>query len=961
MPSASLIPAGDPTLLFTSAGMVPFKPFFTGEQIPPSRRLTSCQKSFRTTDIDQVGDHKHLTFFEMLGNFSIGDYLKQDAIRWAWEFLTSTSEGLGLEGDRLYATVLVDDEEAFRHWTEDVGLPSGRIYRYGEQDNWWGPAGREGPCGPCSELHYDYGVEYGCGRPLRAESGNEDDCHPNHDCERFVELWNLVFLQYHQDPQGKRTALPAPSVDTGLGLERAAAIMQGVSNLYETDLLRPLVEKAAQLSGKAYSKDRDTDYALRVVAEHGRAAAFLIADGVVPSNEGRGYVLRRIIRRTIRYGRRLGLEGKFLESVVDVAIERFGQAYLELAANRDFILRGVGLEEERFAQTLRNGEDYLRGFLNEVPRIRSDLDTIPSNPGSYAVVNKAPFILSPLPFLGRWGEHSEFEALGALDARRLLVDRFSLEEYEEFPDLESLLKFQKVQEKRDLIEKRLGAVECALPGSVAFTLYETYGFPLELTIEILKEQGLQINLDEFNRQVESHRERSRAAHVVTGGMEMQTRYENLDVGEVEFVGYQRIKQDSVVTVLLVDGSPVGSVARGQQVEVVLKETPFYPQDGGQVGDAGTITGPNGSITVQDTQSPMASLIVHRGVVAEGEVSLGDPVEAKVDPTRRVDTARNHSGTHLLHGSLRLVLGPHVRQAGSLVAPDRLRFDYTHIRPLSREEMLKIQGLANQKMREDLKVTTHVTTYAQAIQEGALAFFGDKYGERVRVVAMSERDAEHPFSLEVCGGTHVGATGEVGPLFILGDSSIGGGMRRVEAVTGRTAEELFVERSDLLQRLSRRLETPLGDLEGRLENFLAEMGQLRKQMAELERQNLRGEAEELLLRVQQVDGVQVLAARTSATSVEALREMGDWLKAKLSSVVLVLALVQNGNPLLVSMVTPDLVSKGLHAGNTVREVAQVLGGGGGGGPEMAQAGGKRLDKLPEALARVVDIVRREVKP
>ena len=857
MPSSSLIPAGDPTLLFTSAGMVPFKPYFMGETTPPSRRLTSCQKSFRTTDVDEVGDHKHLTFFEMLGNFSIGDYFKKEAIAWAWEFVTLH---LKLPPERLYVTIYLDDEEAFQHWIGDIGVPADRVYRYGDKENWWGPAGKEGPCGPCSEIHYDSGVEKGCGT---------EECHPNHDCERFVELWNLVFMQYYQDAEGGRTPLPSPSIDTGLGLERAAAILQGKTTPYDTDLFRPIVDKVCELTGKTYGEDRDADYAIRVVAEHARAAAFLIADGVVPGNEGRGYVLRRIIRRAIRYGRRLGLEEPFLARVADAAVQRFQQAYQELSANQDFINRVVGLEEERFAQTFERGMAILEDHL-----------------------------ASPLP-------HAQM---------------------------------------------------AGIEGSRVFTLYDTYGFPPELTAEIAREHGLTVDMEGFEQEMEEHRQRNRAAHAFTGSMEMLTTYENLGSDSVEFVGYERLSQESVVTGLLVEDASVAHAAQGQRVDVVLRETPLYAEAGGQVGDAGIITGPDGRVRVEDTQSPVAGLIVHRGVVEEGDISLGDPVEAKVDPDRRLDTARNHSGTHLLHASLRQVLGPHVRQAGSLVAPERLRFDYSHISPLSREELLEIQALANQKVRDNLTVKTQESSFNQAVQEGALAFFGDKYGDVIRVVEMSDGE---PFSLEVCGGTHVNLTGQVGSLFVVGESSIGGGMRRVEAVTGRTAEQLFVERSSLLESLSRKLETPLADLEMRLDSFIQDTDRLRKQLASMERESLRIEAGEILSTVQDVDGTKVLAAKTSASGPDAMREMGDWLKNRLSSAVIVLAAVQDNRPTIVVMVTPDLVARGLNAGTIARETARGMGGGGGGGPEMAQSGGKRADKLDEALGRVPELVRKEL--
>ena len=859
MPSASLVPAGDPTLLFTSAGMVPFKPFFMGESTPPSKRLTSSQKSFRTTDIDEVGDHKHLTFFEMLGNFSIGDYFKKDAIAFCWEFVT---QHFNLPPDRLYATIYLDDEEAFHHWKNDVGLPEERIYRYGNEDNWWGPAGKEGPCGPCSEIHYDNGEEYACGDP---------ECHPNHDCERFVELWNLVFMQYYQDLKGDRTPLPAPSIDTGMGLERAAAILQGKQNLYETDLFQPILDVACKLAGKTYGRDRDTDYALRVVAEHSRAAAFLIADGVVPGNEGRGYVLRRVIRRGIRYGRRMGLDDPFLARVVDAAIARFEDAYPELAANRDFIIRVVDLEEERFGQAFERGSGILEGIMASL----------------------------------------------AADTER-------------------------------------GAPSVLVSGNDAFTLYDTYGFPPELTAEIAREHGLEVDMEGFEREMSSQRERARAAHAFAGAMDMLPTYENLGVNQVRFVGYRQLHQPSVVTALLVDDAAVGHATVGQVVEMVLRDTPFYAEGGGQVGDAGTITAPNGKVRVEDTQAPVAGLIVHRGVIEDGEVSLGDSVVAAVDPSRRLDTTRNHSATHLLHAGLRQVLGAHVRQAGSLVAPDRLRFDYSHVSPLVGEELLEIQALVNTKVRDNLSVSTRESTLTQAVNDGALAFFGDRYGETVRVVEMSDGDA---FSVEVCGGTHVAATGQIGPLFVIGESSIGGGMRRIEAVAGRAAEELFLQRTATLESLSRKLETPMVDLERRMDSFIEDADGMRKRLAALERQSLLREAQDLLSSAADVEGVRVVSARTSATNTEGMRQMGDWLKEKLSSAVVVLATLENGRPSLVAMVTPDLVTKGLHAGHIARDTAKIMDGGGGGRPEMAQAGGKRADKLEEALGRVPGLVRQ----
>ena len=979
MPSASLIPAGDPTLLFTSAGMVPFKPFFTGEQTPPARRMTSSQKSFRTTDIDEVGDHKHLTFFEMLGNFSIGDYFKEGAVSFAWELVTQV---FGLAPERMFVTIHLDDDEAFLIWRDQVGIPEDRIYRYGDSDNWWGPAGNEGATGPCSELHYDGGRAKGCSdlvapevltdllladRSSGAKTGFPDvpGCHPNCDCERFVELWNLVFMQFYQDSKGNRTPLPAPSVDTGMGLERAAAVLQEKANVYETDLFSPIIDSVCQLTGKAYGDDPEADYAMRVVAEHARAAVFLIGDGVAPGNEGRGYVLRRVIRRAIRYGRRLGLDQPYLAEVAETVLPRFRQTYPELRENHDFILRVIRLEEERFANSFDRGNAILAGMISyrarhggAVPRLVESLRR--ENPGAE---NAAP-VLERYGFSGYHPESSPAESIGqeiaAEQVSQLVTDVFR-----------TLEERQQTEEEDSVLDSQLALLEGwtrTISAREGFLLYDTYGFPPELTAEIAREQGLEMDLEGFGAEMDAQRRQSRASHAFTGSMEMVTAYEDLGLGVTPFVGYAGggyagLRQDTTVDAILVyppgdsaPATPAGHAAEGQQVEVLLAQTPFYAEGGGQLADHGVITGPNGVVAVEDTQSPVAGLIVHRGVVHRGHISLGEPVTAEVDPARRMDASRNHSGTHLLHASLRAVLGPHVRQAGSMVAPERLRFDFSHVSPLSPDEVSSVQGLANERIRDNLSVLSRETSYSQAVRDGALAFFGDRYGDVVRVVSMSNGEA---FSVEVCGGTHVGATGQVGSLFVLGESGIGGGMRRIEAVTGRAAERMLVDYSAKLESLSRKLQTPVADLEARLDSFIRDTEELRRRLAALERTALRGEAERLLARVVDVDGIKVVAGQTSAGSSEAMREMGDFLKARLSSAVVVLAAVVDGNPLLIAMVTPDLVDRGVHAGNIARDTAKVMGGGGGGRPDMAQAGGRHADKLDEALRGVPTLVRRSL--
>ncbi len=961
MPSASLIPAGDPTLLFTSAGMVPFKPFFTGEQNPPAKRLTSSQKSFRTADIDEVGDHKHLTFFEMLGNFSIGDYFKKDAVPFAWELVTQMFE---LDPNRLYVTVHLGDDEAYDIWHDDIGVPAERIYRYGNKDNWWGPAGNEGATGPCSEIHYDGGAERGCGpmvdpdvlSELQQKEQDAGDpqpvpgCHPNCDCERFVELWNLVFMQFYQDTQGERTPLPAPSVDTGMGLERAAVILQDKTNIYETDLFLPIIQKVSELAGKRYGEDSTGDFALRVVAEHTRAACFLIGDGVVPANEGRGYVLRRIIRRGIRYGRRLGLTEDFLTPVAEKVLAGFGHVYKELVESGEFILRVLRLEEDRFGETYERGIGIFGGLVKVREYATPRLEQIKDQPDAAARLSDG---LSKLEILAEEGAGVD-----------LAVSAFG----HAVADTEGKER-----------ETSLHAWATSITGLETFVLYATYGFPPELTGEMAREHGLEVDMEGFQREMEAHEEQSRASSSFSGSMEVQSAYESLGAEGTSFVGYEGMFQETVVAAVLVgpstgsgrtgddgadDGSepvamtPSGHAAQGQRVELVLRETPFYAEGGGQQGDQGVITGPNGTVSITDTQSPIAGLIIHRGTVTQGEISLGEAVTAQVDVANRLDASRNHSGTHLLHAALRSVLGLHVRQAGSLVTPERLRFDFSHVSALSFQELRSVQSMANEKIRGNLRVSSQETSYAEAVRQGALAFFGDRYGDVVRVVSMADPNAEEtPFSMEVCGGTHVAATGQVGTLLVLGESSIGGGMRRIEAISGRAAEQLFLEQSDRLAALSQKLQTPVSDLESRLDSYMQDTEDLKARLETLERANLRSEAERLLERVDDVDGVRLVVARTSATSPEGMREMGDYLKAKLSSVAVVLAAVVDGNPLLVAMVSADLVEKGLHAGNLARDTAKVMGGGGGGRPDMAQAGGRQPEKLDEALRGVADLVRK----
>ena len=854
--SSSLIPVGDPTLLLTTAGMVQFKQYFAGESEPPNRRLASSQKSFRTVDIDEVGDATHLTMFEMLGNFSIGDYFKEGAVELALDCFSGT---FGLPKERFAITIHDTDDEAFDIWRR-AGIPADGIYRFGDEDNWWGPAGLEGPCGPCSELHYDFGADRGC---------LKSDCGPNcvnresgsdAACGRYVELWNLVFMQLYHHPDGSRTPLPAPSVDTGMGLERLAIVMQGGKDIWDTDLFRPLLVKVGELSGKDYGGGgEETDYAMRVVAEHGRSAAFLVADGVVPGNEGRGYVLRRVVRRAIRHGRRLGLDEPFLGQMSNKAAEMMGDAYPELRNNREFIQTVLRLEEERFQQT------YERGYA-------------------------------------------------ALDEALIGSD--------------------------------------ALAGEVVFRLWDTYGFPAEMTREIAAERGVGIDEAGFEREMKAQRERGRSGARFGGDRARIRLYESLGVGSTKFLGYERLASESVVVGLISGNDIVNDVREGDEVEVVLVETPFYAEGGGQVGDAGRIAGPNGRIDVHVTQAVMPGLIVHFGKAARGQVVIGDSVDARVDELRRQDTARNHTATHLLHAALRQVLGSHVRQAGSLVAPDRLRFDFSHVEALTPDEIERVQWLVNERIRQNAAVHKDEDSYQSAIERGALAFFGDRYDERVRLIEIANGVT---FSFEVCGGTHVEHTGELGAVYVLGESSIGAGMRRIEAASGRAAEKLVLERFRSQEAVAAKLQTTPPELGRRVESLLEEVAELRRANDALERRSSLTAAEGLLDLKQEVDGVSVLAAKVDVGQVEGLREMGDWLRDKMGSGVVVLGSVIAGRPSLVAMVTPDLVEAGLSASEIARAAAKAIGGGGGGRPDSAQAGGRDAGKLDDALGLIPGLV------
>ena len=856
IPSSSLIPHGDPTLLLTSAGMVQFKPYFTGEAVPPSPRLASCQKCFRTTDIGSVGNFKHLTFFEMLGNFSIGDYFKKEAIAWAWEFVL---DWLKIPKERLWITIFLDDDESFRYW-RDIDVSAERIIRCGEKDNFWGPAGETGPCGPCSEIHYDFGEQYSCG----------PDCSPSCGCGRFLEIWNLVFTEYYQDAQKKRTPLPRKNIDTGMGLERTATVIQGKRSFYDTDLFAPLMRKVSQLTQRKYGENEKADRAIRIVAEHGRAVTFLIADGVIPSNEGRGYVLRRILRRAALFGRTLGLDKPFLGEVAKEVVAGMGHVYPELVTRRDPVLKVIGTEEARFGETLSTGLNLLNQLMGQA---------------------------------------------------------------------------------KTKADKKIS-------GEEIFKLYDTYGFPSELTAEMAADSDLLVDLDGFEAEMERQRERARAAHkFVLGEKATAFDYASLALPRTEFVGYKRTSCKAKVLSLVVEGKPQEAASEGEQVEVVLDMTPFYAEMGGQVADTGEIIGKQGKLAVSDTVWANGEIIVHRGKVADGAIFLGEKVTAEVARSRHLDIARNHTATHLLHAALRQVLGSQVHQAGSLVAPERFRFDFTYEAPVLKEELSQIQRIVNEGIRQNLPVTKKEMPHSQAVAEGAIALFGEKYGDIVRTVKVGS--AKAPISFEVCGGTHVDRTGDLGLFQVISEGSIGSGMRRIEAVTGREAEKLIEERASMLDKIARRLQVPAADVEGKLSGVLEELDSERKRAVVLERQLSKETAESLLTQAESVKGVSVLVAKTLVSNMDALRHMGDVLREKLGSGVIVLAAVWDDKPSFLAMVTPDLVSRGLNAGDIVKKVAQATGGSGGGRPQLGQGGGKDKDKLEQALKLVAKLVEEKV--
>jgi alanyl-tRNA synthetase len=881
VPSASLIPVDDPTLLFTNAGMNQFKDVFLGLGSREYTRAADTQKCMRVSgkhnDLEDVGrDGTHHTFFEMLGNWSFGDYYKKEAISWAWEILTAV---YGLSGEQLWATVFKDetdeletDEEAAGFWQSETAINPDHILYFGRKENFWEMADI-GPCGPCSEIHYDRG-------PGACERQGDPDhvCQVNGDCSRFVELWNLVFIQYNKDAEGTLHPLPAKHVDTGMGFERLVAVLRGADSNYKTDLFSPIIQHVREMAGHTDAQVEESIVAYRVIADHGRAVTFLVGDGVIPGNEGRNYVLRMILRRAARFGRKLGFDRPFLADVAEVVIETMGPYFPELEARRQFILTTITQEEERFLRTLDLGLTRLDEML------------------------------------------AELEAEG----------------------------------------------QTTVPGDAAFRLYDTFGLPLEITRDVAQERGMSVNEAGYQVALEEQRQRARQADTFeVHDEETLKRYTKvladlqaqavLSENGVAYDPYSTTELETTVAAILRDGEPVKSAKEGSQVEVVLPATCFYVASGGQVSDTGIIAAyppgkqePTWEIEVQDMRQPVPGLILHAGRVVHGRPRPGDAAWIVVDYERRMDIARNHTATHLLHSELRYVLGEHVQQAGSLVTPERLRFDFTHPAMLTEDELALVTRSVNDAILANYSVEVDEEAYREAVSKGVIALFGEKYGDVVRVVRAGWPD--EPFSQELCGGTHLNETGEIGLFHIVSEEGVGAGVRRIEAVTGRVAVDLIENQLSVLQRAAAYLGTSAEEVDRRTLGLLDELQSARKEVAHLQEQLARREFESLLDDVQSVAGVSLLSARVTVPSMEVLREMTDWFRDRLGSGVVVLGTVLGERPALVAAVTPDLVERGVDAARLIKDVARLVGGGGGGKPTLAQAGGRDPNRLDEALGQ-----------
>ena len=854
MKSFSLVPHNDNSLLLINSGMAPLKPYFTGQEIPPRRRVTTCQKCIRTGDIENIGKTaRHGTFFEMLGNFSFGDYFKHEAIAWTWEFLTQV---VGLDADRLYPSVYENDDEAFEIWNKEIGVPAEKIFRFGKEDNFWEHG--SGPCGPCSEVYYDRGEKYGCGKP---------GCTVGCDCDRYIEVWNNVFTQFDNDGHGNYTELEQKNIDTGMGLERLAAVVQDVDSIFDVDTICALRNKVCEISGKEYKKEYKWDVSIRIVTDHIRSATFMISDGIMPSNEGRGYVLRRIIRRAARHGRLLRIEGTFLADLSNTVIEGSKDGYPELEEKKDFIFNVLTQEENKFNKTIDQGLSILN-------------------------------------------------------------------------DMEEAM----VKE-----DKRI------LDGADAFKLYDTYGFPLDLTMEILEEKGFTVDEEGFQKAMKEQKEKARAARKVTNYMGADvTVYESIDPSITStFVGYDRLVHDSKITVLTTETELVEALTDGEVGTIIVEETPFYATMGGQCADTGIITCADGEFQVEDTVKLLGGKVGHIGRVVKGMFKVGDTVTLQVNEANRADTCKNHSATHLLQKALRTVLGTHVEQAGSFVNGDRLRFDFSHFSAMTREELNQVEKIVNEKIAQALPVETKVMSLEEAKKTGAMALFGEKYGESVRVVQMGD------FSTELCGGTHVGNTASIMLFKIISESGVAAGVRRIEALTGNGVLKYYADMEKTLNDAAAIVKTTPAELTGKLEHLMAEVKALQSENESLKSKAAKEALGDVMDQVIEVKGVKLLAASVPGVDMNGLRDLGDQLKAKLSEGVIVLISDADGKVNMVAMATDEAMKKGAHAGNLIKGIAGLVGGGGGGRPNMAQAGGKNPAGISSAISEASKVLEGQL--
>ena len=854
MKSFSLVPQNDKSLLLINAGMAPLKPYFTGAEIPPRTRVATCQKCIRTGDIENVGKTaRHGTFFEMLGNFSFGDYFKHEAIAWSWEFLTKV---VGLDPERLYPSVYVEDDEAFEIWNKEVGIPAERIFRFGKEDNFWEHGA--GPCGPCSEIYYDRGEKYGCGKP---------DCTVGCECDRYIEVWNNVFTQFENDGEGHYETLQQKNIDTGMGLERLAVIVQDVDSIFDVDTICALRNKVCEVTGVTYGENHDADVSIRLITDHMRSATFLISDGVMPTNEGRGYVLRRLIRRAARHGRLLGIQGQFLAELSTTVIEGSKDGYPELEEKKDFILNVLNNEESQFNKTIDQG----------------------------------------LKILG---------------------------------DMETAMK---------------EAGENTLNGQDAFKLYDTYGFPMDLTKEILEEKGYSIDEAGFKAEMEAQRKRARESREVTNYMGAEaTVYDEIDTSvTTEFTGYDRLSDTSAVAVLTTEKEIVTSLMEGQKGTIFVEKTPFYATMGGQEGDTGVITGANGTFRVEDTIKLRGGKYGHVGTMISGMITKGEEVKLEVAGEERNATCKNHSATHLLQKALKTVLGAHVEQKGSLVTPTRLRFDFAHFQSMTPEEIAKVEELVNKEIQAGLEVKTQIMGIEEAKKTGAMALFGEKYRDEVRVVSMGD------FSVELCGGTHVANTSAITLFKIISEAGVAAGVRRIEALTGNNVLEYYRGLENQLHTVAKALKTTPAEITDKIAHLQKELKELHSENESLKSKMAQESLGNVMDQVVEVKGVKVLASAVEGVDMNGLRDLGDQLKEKLGEGVVVLASAKDGKVSLLAMATQEAMNRGAHAGNLIKAAAAIVGGGGGGRPNMAQAGGKNPEKAQEAMDAAAGILEKQL--